>query len=137
MMGQHVYMEVDMGQNSESDTKEGVWLDEYLIDLTDESNPFVWKDDNGTLVKQPVTLGEHDENLARYLVTDGLFETDRIAVPDTSLSEGMKTDDMANMVYDESDLAGEDMTDEYMTDEGAVGYVSGAAENVSTGKAVA
>ena len=181
MLGQHVYMEVDMGQNSESDTKEGVWLDEYLIDLTNESNPFVWKDDNGTLVKQPVTLGEHDENLARYLVTDGLSETDRIAVPDTSLSEGMKTDDMANMVYDESDLAGEDMTDEYMTDEGmtvegAVGYadesaaaalmtedpyeevyasrnngditapkihglsgeyVSGDAENVSTGKAVA
>ena len=42
-----------------------------------------------------------------------------------------------NLILHASDLAGEDMTDEYMTDEGAVGYVSGDAENVSTGKAVA
>ena len=108
MLGQHIYMEIDNGQNEETEEEDGIWLDDYLIDLTDESNPFVWKDNNGTLIKQKITLGKHDDDLFKYLVTEGLSEDDLIAVPDESLSEGMKTTDMASMT-DTTDTT--DMTD--------------------------
>ena len=104
MLGQHIYMELDMGQNNNTDTADGIWLDDYLIDLSDASNPFVWKDNNGSLIKQKITLGEHDDALSRYLVTDGLSEADLIAVPGENLIEGMKTADMANAAYDDNTL---------------------------------
>ena len=63
----------------------------------EEAEPFVWADDEGKLVKKPVTLGERDEELGLVQITDGLSEADRIAFPEETLKEGMPTLDAAYM----------------------------------------
>ena len=89
MLGQHVYLEPDMGQGEE---KEGIWLDEYMIDRTDPEQPAVWADNGrGRLEKRPVTLGSYDENLMEYEILEGLELTDSITYPEEDLQEGMET----------------------------------------------
>ncbi len=88
-MGQHVYIEPDFGQSEE---KEGLWLDEYMIDMTDPAHPFVWAaGENERLEKRPVKLGEHDDNLLQYQILEGLSPEDAITFPDPNLKEGMQT----------------------------------------------
>ncbi len=88
MLGQHVYIEVDYGQE---ETQDGLWLDEYFI-CDAEENPYVWADNGkGKLEKRSVTLGAYDENLYRYEITDGLTEDDLITFPEDSLKEGLST----------------------------------------------
>ena len=41
MLGQHVYVEPDIGQQ---EVKTGIWLSDYFINDVD-SNPYVWADD--------------------------------------------------------------------------------------------
>ena len=79
MLGQHVYVEPDIGQQ---EVKTGIWLSDYFINDVD-SNPYVWADDgNGKLEKRSVTLGTHDENMMEYQITDGLKEEDAITFPE-------------------------------------------------------
>lgn len=89
MLGQHVYIELDSGQDSEP--KAGIWLDEYFINDLD-SDPYVWAD-NGKdrLEKRKVTLGQYDENMMRYEIADGLNKEDAITFPEPGLEEGMET----------------------------------------------
>ena len=124
MLGQHVYMEVDNGQQEK---KEGLWLPEYFINDVD-SDPYVWMDKDGELVKQSVALGEHDENLMEYQIKEGLTEKDAITYPEDGLEEGMKTElgEYGQMGQSNPEPAempedgGEMITDEgIMTDEGA------------------
>lgn len=124
MLGQHVYMEVDNGQQEK---KEGLWLPEYFINDVD-SDPYVWMDKDGELVKQSVALGEHDENLMEYQIKEGLTEKDAITYPEDGLEEGMKTElgEYGQMGQSNPEPAempedgGEMLTDEgIMTDEGA------------------
>lgn len=89
MLGQHVYMEPDLGQDQ---VKEGIWLDAYMIDQTDPEQAFVWADDGkGRLEKRKVELGEYDENLLEYQILSGLELTDAITFPEPDLEEGMET----------------------------------------------
>lgn len=89
MLGQHVYIEMDNGQDA---AKEGIWLGEYYICDAD-SSPYVWADNgSGKLVKKEVVLGQHDENLMEYEITSGLSEQDLIAYPEEGLTEGRKTE---------------------------------------------
>lgn len=88
MLGQHVYLEADNGQTEE---KEGLWLPEYFISDID-SEPFVWADQDGKLVKQEVELGEYDETMMEYQITGGLTGEDAITYPEDGLEEGMKTE---------------------------------------------
>ena len=86
MLGQHVYIEI--GQTSTPHT-EGVWLYEgYLISEEDGSYS-VWVDAQGQLEKRTVTLGEYDEALGQYEITEGLEQSDRIAWPEVRLQEGV------------------------------------------------
>ena len=39
ILGQHVYMEPDMGQGEE---KEGIWLDDYYFVIEDDGSAYVW-----------------------------------------------------------------------------------------------
>lgn len=105
MMGQHIYLEPDLGQNEKAD-REGIWLDAYYI--VEEAEPFVWADDEGRLVKKPVTLGERDEELGLVQITGGLSEADRIAFPEETLKEGMPTMDAAYMDEAETEGPAED-----------------------------
>ena len=58
MLGQHVYIERDMGQD---DKKDGLWLSDYYILDTDTNEPYVWvANDKNRLEKRYVTLGKHD-----------------------------------------------------------------------------
>ncbi len=89
ILGQHLYIELDEGQQ---EVKEGIWLYSYYIVQEDGEDPYVWADNGkGKLEKRTVELGEHDESLDEYEVTSGLAMDDMIAAPMTGLYEGVKT----------------------------------------------
>ncbi|MDD3221053.1 MAG: efflux RND transporter periplasmic adaptor subunit [Clostridia bacterium] len=86
MLGQHVFMEPDMGQ---TEIKEGLWLPSYYL-VIDGNDAYVWvagKKDK--LEKRKITTGEHDEAMDEYQITSGLSTDDYIAFPDDTLSAGM------------------------------------------------
>lgn len=85
ILGQHVYLEEDMGQDQQ---KDGLWLEEYY--LTEEDGTyFVWMaNDKNVIVKQTVTLGEYDDELSKYEILSGLTADDYIAYPQESVFEG-------------------------------------------------
>lgn len=105
MLGQHVYIEMDMGQEEE---QTGLWLPEYFIsDL--ESDPYVWADNGkGKLEKRPVVLGEYNSDLMEYEILDGLTVEDAITFPEDMLEEGMATqismDGMMGVQLSEEDM---------------------------------
>ncbi|MGN0322128.1 MAG: efflux RND transporter periplasmic adaptor subunit [Oliverpabstia sp.] len=89
MLGQHVYIEVDYGQEEE---RAGIWLTEYMIGGLEEDDPYVWADNGkGKLEKRKITLGQYDEELFEYEIADGLSEEDMITYPEEGLEEGMPT----------------------------------------------
>lgn len=91
MLGQHVYIERDMGQDEQ---KDGLWLSEsYLVD-TDTNEPYVWaSNEKNRLEKRYLTLGRYDEDLGEYEIVDGLDKKDSIAFPTDSLEEGTATEE--------------------------------------------
>ncbi len=107
IMGQHVYVQVDREEAEEG--IKGIWVTEYLVDMTDPDNPFVWKDVNGRLKKQKVKIGNVDDELGRVQILEGLELTDSIAVPDGTLKEGMSTAPMEEKPADTGeDASGND-----------------------------
>lgn len=89
MLGQHVYIEKDEGQEEQ---KAGLWLSEFYIVDADTDQPYVWamgKDKK--LEKRSVILGQYDEELGEYEIADGLTKDDYIAYPSENLKEGMAT----------------------------------------------
>lgn len=109
MLGQHVYIEMDYGQEEQ---KDGLWLDSFYI-VDPETDPYVWKsDERDRLVKQAVTLGEYDAELGKYEITDGLTKEDCIAFPTEALEEGLETEinDSAQIPY----TGGAESSDESM-----------------------
>ena len=90
MLGQHVYIERDIGQDEQ---KSGLWISDYYILDTDTNEPYVWAaNDKNRLEKRYVTLGKHDDGLGEYEIVDGLTKKDAIAFPTDSLEEGEKTE---------------------------------------------
>ena len=91
MLGQHVYVEVNRGQNDPVE-REGVWIsNSYIVDI-DTDAPYVYADDGkGRLVKKALTIGERDDTLLQSQITSGLVLTDRIALPIGNVKEGLPT----------------------------------------------
>ncbi len=88
ILGQHVYIEPDLG---EAARKEGLWLPAMYV-AHDDSGSFVWaKDDRDKLEKRMITLGEYDSENDLYEIKTGLARTDSIAYPSDSLMPGMPT----------------------------------------------
>lgn len=87
MLGQHVYLEQDIGQ---ADRKPGIWLEDYYFETDDDGSSYVWAaaSDN-TLEKRKVTLGETDEESGKVNVSEGLSEDDYICQPADNLKEGL------------------------------------------------
>lgn len=86
ILGQHVYMEEDTGDEKQ---KDGLWLEDYYIMQEDDGKAYVWMaDKNNQLTKQEVTLGDYDEDEMKYEITDGLTEDDYITVPQDGIQEG-------------------------------------------------
>lgn len=122
MLGQHVYMEPDFGQEDE---KEGLWLDDYYFVINDDGSAYTWAvSSSDKLEKRDVTLGEYDNELSKYQILDGLTEEDYITVPYDELTDGLPviyndypTD--GGYAYDGDDMMyGEDISyDDVMYDE--------------------
>ena len=88
LMGQHVYIEPDYGQEDTQD-ESLINLPSYFINDA-EGKPWVWaQNSKGKLEKRSVTLGEYNTETDTYPVTDGLTAEDYIAYPDDSLKAGM------------------------------------------------
>ena len=83
MLGQHLYIEPEVGQN-----EQGLYLfSVYLCDL--DGSPYVWAAGaDGKLVKRSVTLGRYDESADSWEILDGLGPKDYIAFPDESCVQG-------------------------------------------------
>ena len=88
MLGQHVYMTVDTGEEAPA----GVSIPESFIDYEEDGSVFVWAEKDGKLEKRPVTLGDYNMMQGSYIVLDGLTEADYVAFPDAELCvEGAST----------------------------------------------
>lgn len=86
MLGQHVYIEMDHGQEEQ---KKGIWLNEFYIEDV-QGDAYVWAS-NGQdrLEKRSVTLGDYDQESGEYEIKKGLTEDDCIAFPSEDLEEGL------------------------------------------------
>ena len=99
LLGQHVYIEPDYGQDAVEDANTIHMPSWYICDI--EGNPYVWaQGSNGKLEKRNVTLGDYDEMMDTYVIESGLSADDYIAFPDDTLTAGM-----ACVTYDESNFA--------------------------------
>ena len=88
LMGQHVYIEPDYGQEDKTDAN-AINLPSYFINDADGS-PWVWaKSSKDKLEKRSLKLGEYNGETDTYPVLDGLTAEDYIAFPDESLKAGM------------------------------------------------
>lgn len=115
ILGQHVYMEPNNGQNEE---KEGLWLEDYYI-VQEEDEAYVWAaSESNVIEKRQVTLGDYDDALMKYEITDGLSTDDYIAFPGDTVSEGLpviyndydsQSMDMGGMDMEGMDMGGSDM----------------------------
>lgn len=97
LLGQHVLIEPDVGQNS---GHTGIWLyQDYLVQDGDKN--YVWvSNDKHELEKKLVTIGDTDDDYGIVELKDGLSKTDLIAYPADDYKEGMKTTTNANTVSD-------------------------------------
>ena len=86
LMGQHVFLELDNGQEE----KEGIWISSAYI-LAEDDNYYVWADKKGRLEKRKVEVGEYDETMDEYQVLSGIATDDYIACDDIDMKSGMKT----------------------------------------------
>jgi len=115
MLGQHVYIEPDMG-----DAGEGLMLPAYYISDPDGS-AWVWAaSGSGKLEKRSVTLGAYDADWDEYEIVSGLDVTDYIAFPTEGLSAGMAVE-----YYDESSFGGEEYAGDDMGYDGGMAFENG------------
>lgn len=113
MLGQHVYIEPDFGQNSE---REGIWLDASYV-IQEKDNSYVWADNgHGKLEKRKVKLGEFDEELSIYKIESGLKEDDLITYNENGLKEKMKTKPGNNTMTGMSNPPEPDFNEDDMTE---------------------
>ena len=90
ILGQHVYVEIDNGQYKHQD---GVWLNSYYLVQNGDGTAYVWAaDSKDRMEERKVTLGEYDEELDLYEITDGLTREDYIAFPSSDIEAGMKAE---------------------------------------------
>lgn len=108
LLGQHVYIEMDEGQE---ETKEGLWLYSSYI-VQDDTGAYVWAaNDRNRLEKRYVELGELDEDLGEYEILSGITEDDYITWPMVGLYEGVTTVTDAEEVDYSSPLYNQDSTE--------------------------
>ena len=86
LLGQHVYIEPDAGQNEE---QSGLWLNAAYVAGSEEEGYYVWAaDKHDEIEKREVVVGTIDEEMFLYEIVSGLSGTDRIAFPEEGIHEG-------------------------------------------------
>lgn len=125
MLGQHVYIEPDFGQQEQQALALPA---NYVVDP--DGSAYVWAaNSKDKLEKRPVTLGEFDEELYTYEILDGLSLTDYIADPSQDCQAGAPVE-----YYNEESFDGGE--DGYMEEDpvGAEGGQEGDAANSGLGE---
>lgn len=123
MIGQHVYIEQDVGQTEAGDEESGFYLPSYYLnDLDGEA--WVWAANaKDKLEKRTIVLGNYNIELDSYEILGGLELTDFIAYPDENCKVG------APVSYpgeEAEDLGGEDYIEgEEGSIEGEEGFIGG------------
>lgn len=125
MLGQHILIEPDLGEESGID-KKGIWLySDYVF--TEKGKSYVWtQDKNEKIEKREVKLGQKDENMGDVEILSGLKKDDYIAYPSKNIKEGMAVTTNAedpDLIEDDTDNdadgdAGNDGDDEIMPMDG-------------------
>ena len=88
LLGQHVYLELDSGEEEVT----GLSVSAAFIAYDEAGNAYVWAEKNGKLEKRTVTVGEYNFMTDTIEVLEGLGEEDYIAFPDESVCiEGAPT----------------------------------------------
>ena len=89
MLGQHVYIEPDYGQDVIDNANRMMLPMYYIVDM--DSNPSVYvMGGNEKLQKRSIEIGEMDEMMGTVEILSGLTVDDYIAFPDETTQEGMK-----------------------------------------------
>ena len=88
LLGEHVYMELDAGEEEAA----GLSISSAFLCYEEDGSAYVWAENRGKLEKRAVTVGEYNMMLDTFEVLDGLTEEDYIAFPDAELCvEGAST----------------------------------------------
>ena len=111
LLGQHVYIEPDAGQNEE---QSGLWLNAAYVAGSEEEGYYVWAaDKNDKIEKREVVIGSIDEEMFLYEIVSGLTGTDRIAFPEEGIREGapiaetlVATEAYEEEYYDDTQVGG-------------------------------
>lgn len=102
MMGQHVFIEKDIGQENQ---KEGLWLSNYYI-VEENGEHFVWvANAKDKLEKRKIEVGQKDEELGEYQISSGLTTNDYIAIPQENLTEGSNINKFDTMDFPDMDFS--------------------------------
>ena len=88
LLGQHVYLELDAGEEETPALSVGA----AFVCYDDNGNTYVWAEKGGKLEVRPVVVGEYNYMLDTMEILEGLTEEDFIAFPDPELCvEGAPT----------------------------------------------
>ena len=89
LMGEHVYLELDTGDSGST----GITLDASFLVTEENGKTYVWAENShNKLEKRSVTLGEYNDMMNTYEITEGLSAEDYIAFPDANIcKEGVRT----------------------------------------------
>ena len=80
MLGQHLYIELDTGNDAP-----GVGISGAFLCYNEDGSAYVWAEKGGKLEKRAVTLGDYDPMTDVQKITEGLSLEDYIAYPDPEL----------------------------------------------------
>ena len=78
LLGQHVYLELDMGDVKLPE----LTVSSAFICYAEDGSTYVWAENKGKLEKRPVTLGAYILETDSYEILSGLSKEDYIAFPD-------------------------------------------------------
>jgi len=88
LLGQHVYLELDTGEEETT----GVSISGAFLCYEEDGSVYVWAENGGKLEKRAVVMGEYNYMLDTVEILEGLSESDYIAFPDPELCvEGAPT----------------------------------------------
>ena len=88
LLGQHVYLELDTGEEESA----ALSISSAFICYDEDGTAYVWAERNGKLEKRGVVLGEYNWMLDTQEILQGLTEEDYIGFPDAELCvEGAPT----------------------------------------------
>lgn len=128
MLGQHVYIEPDLGQ----DEQEAFYLpSNFVVDA--DGDAYVWAaNSSDELERRSVTLGNFDEELSSYEILGGLELSDYIADPNEECDEGSDVEyydeDSFNNGEEDFNNGGEDFSnngEDFSNGEEGIGSVDG------------